>query len=221
MSLRAIETVYHGYRFRSRLEARWAVFFDTLGIKYEYEKEGYELGDAGWYLPDFWLPEQRCWVEIKGDEPTQQEIEKAQALAKLRVHDWEQLGPVYIFSGQIVVPSDHVAVPVAHGCWGNDNAKLSRDLPRHCWQLCPVCRTFTIWSQYGHLGPTNNWQCITCDCGDERDKWLQLGAWAGYEWSKGDWVTRTPIDVTRAPQLIDAYIAAQQARFEHGETPST
>lgn len=25
-----IETEYKGYRFRSRLEARWAVFFDTL-----------------------------------------------------------------------------------------------------------------------------------------------------------------------------------------------
>jgi len=37
------------------LEARWAVFFDALGIKYEYEAEGYDLGGV-WYLPDFWLP---------------------------------------------------------------------------------------------------------------------------------------------------------------------
>ena len=39
--IKAIETIYNGYRFRSRLEARWAVFFDEIGIKYEYEKEGY------------------------------------------------------------------------------------------------------------------------------------------------------------------------------------
>ena len=26
--IKAIETYYKGYRFRSRLEARWAVFFD-------------------------------------------------------------------------------------------------------------------------------------------------------------------------------------------------
>ena len=63
--IRPIETEYRGYRFRSRLEARWAVFFDTLGIPYEYEPEGFELGDGIRYLPDFWLPEQRCWVEIK------------------------------------------------------------------------------------------------------------------------------------------------------------
>jgi hypothetical protein len=28
--IKAIETSYKGYRFRSRLEARWAVFFDAL-----------------------------------------------------------------------------------------------------------------------------------------------------------------------------------------------
>jgi hypothetical protein len=41
--IKAIETQYKGYRFRSRLEARWAVFFDALDIKWEYEKEGYAL----------------------------------------------------------------------------------------------------------------------------------------------------------------------------------
>jgi hypothetical protein len=68
-----IETVYKGYRFRSRLEARWAVFLDKLGIPYQYEKEGFEL-DGEWYLPDFWLPLPEAderhtgsgyWLEIK------------------------------------------------------------------------------------------------------------------------------------------------------------
>lgn len=67
-SIKAIETKYKGYRFRSRLEARWAVFFDALGLRWEYEKEGFDLGKAGWYLPDFWLPELNCWVEIKPRE---------------------------------------------------------------------------------------------------------------------------------------------------------
>ena len=80
--LKAIETVYNGYRFRSRTEARWAVFFDTLDIVYEYEKEGYNLGEAGWYLPDFWLPKQQCWIEVKGDTPTEEERNKAKALAR-------------------------------------------------------------------------------------------------------------------------------------------
>jgi hypothetical protein len=33
--IKTIETIYNGYRFRSRLEARWAVFFDAMGIKYD------------------------------------------------------------------------------------------------------------------------------------------------------------------------------------------
>ncbi len=65
MTIKAIETRYKGYRFRSRLEARWAVFFDALGVPYEYEKQGFDLGEVGWYLPDFWLPREKEWVEIK------------------------------------------------------------------------------------------------------------------------------------------------------------
>ncbi len=64
--MQAIETRYKGYRFRSRLEARWAVFFDTLGIKYQYEPEGFMLPDGTRYLPDFYLPESGTWVEVKG-----------------------------------------------------------------------------------------------------------------------------------------------------------
>ncbi len=58
------ETRYKNCRFRSRLEARWAVFFDALGIQWEYEKEGYDL-PCGAYLPDFWLPQINTWVEVK------------------------------------------------------------------------------------------------------------------------------------------------------------
>lgn len=71
--IKPIETVYRGYRFRSRLEARWAVFFDNASIPFEYEKEGFDVRGT-WYLPDFWLPEQRCWVEIKGEMPSEEYI---------------------------------------------------------------------------------------------------------------------------------------------------
>ena len=64
MTIKAIETEYNGYRFRSRLEARWAVFFDSAGIRYEYEPEGFELS-FGRYLPDFYLPDYQVYVEIK------------------------------------------------------------------------------------------------------------------------------------------------------------
>jgi hypothetical protein len=75
--MKPIETVYNGYRFRSRLEARWAVFFDAVGLKYRYEPEGYELSDGTKYLPDFEIygvvgrgrgyePEKPLYVEVKG-----------------------------------------------------------------------------------------------------------------------------------------------------------
>lgn len=53
--IRAIETTYNGVKFRSRLEARWARFFDNLRTKWIYEHEGYQIED-GYYLPDFFLP---------------------------------------------------------------------------------------------------------------------------------------------------------------------
>lgn len=64
--IKAIETSYKGYRFRSRLEARWAVFFENAGITWDYETEGFDLGGSlGWYLPDFYLPLLKVWIEIK------------------------------------------------------------------------------------------------------------------------------------------------------------
>ena len=63
--LKPIETFYRGYRFRSRLEARWAIFFDELNIAYEYEPEGYTYQSGECYLPDFYLPKFKCFFEIK------------------------------------------------------------------------------------------------------------------------------------------------------------
>jgi hypothetical protein len=83
MTIKPIETHYKGYRFRSRLEARWAVFFDALGIKWEYEPEGYDLGEAGWYLPDFWLPQVDMWAEVKPKSLTPDELTKCVVIAGL------------------------------------------------------------------------------------------------------------------------------------------
>ena len=63
--MKPIETIYNGYRFRSRLEARWAVFFDAMGIKYEYEPEGFVLSNGIKYLPDFFLPTLNVYLEVK------------------------------------------------------------------------------------------------------------------------------------------------------------
>lgn len=79
--LRVLPTNYGGFTFRSRTEARWAVFFDELDIKWDYEREGFEV-DGRRYLPDFWLPDLERWLEVKGVAPTEDEHHKAQWLAE-------------------------------------------------------------------------------------------------------------------------------------------
>lgn len=71
----ALPAQYAGVTFRSRLEARWAFYFDLIGVEWKYEPEGYAL-KAGNYCPDF-----QCWdwfVEVK---PT--EFDKKAHAAKL------------------------------------------------------------------------------------------------------------------------------------------
>lgn len=77
---KAIETRYHNVLFRSRLEARWAVYFDSLKVSWQYEREGFETPD-GRYLPDFWLPQVSMWAEAKPEWPDQHAINKMQQVA--------------------------------------------------------------------------------------------------------------------------------------------
>lgn len=78
--IKAIETRAYGCRFRSRLEARYAVFFTHAGFRWEYEPEGVEL-DAGRYLPDFRVTRDQVtvWLEVKSpagpeDDPRWSEL---------------------------------------------------------------------------------------------------------------------------------------------------
>jgi hypothetical protein len=66
MKVQNLETTYRGQKFRSRLEARFAIFFDALNCEWQYEPEGFQL-PSGNYLPDFYLPkvEGGTWIEVK------------------------------------------------------------------------------------------------------------------------------------------------------------
>lgn len=72
-AIKAIETFYDGYRFRSRLEARWAVFFNMAKISYQYEPEAFRTAqiydqNSSAYLPDFYLPKWDIYAEVKGTD---------------------------------------------------------------------------------------------------------------------------------------------------------
>ena len=84
---RAIPTLYKSTLYRSRCEAKWAVFFDALGWKHVYEPEGFDLGPLGYYLPDFWIDHVMSsmddywkgwgfWFEIKGTDASEEEYQK-------------------------------------------------------------------------------------------------------------------------------------------------
>lgn len=63
MTIKPIETLYRGHYFRSKTEARFAVFLDCLGVKWDYEPQGFDLGNGLKYLPDFKIYNVEIWDE--------------------------------------------------------------------------------------------------------------------------------------------------------------
>lgn len=84
--IKAIPTTYKSFKFASRLEARYALWLDIMGVPWEYEREAFDL-DGLTYFPDFWLPLHKAWLEIKGeiisDEIGLKVIDKCARLATL------------------------------------------------------------------------------------------------------------------------------------------
>lgn len=127
-----LPTFYKGITFRARGEARWAVFMDTLGVKWQYEVNGYQFADGTRYLPDFWLPDLKCWIEIKGEAPTDEEELKARQLAELTK------SRVYIFFGVIALPDGDTA-PAAHAIFPDGGWDSS-----YMWCECEQCGTVGV-----------------------------------------------------------------------------
>ncbi|MCE0946784.1 MULTISPECIES: hypothetical protein, partial [Pseudomonas] len=73
--------IYHhnGYRLRSYTELLWARVLEAAEIFYLYEPDLVRV-DEGYYLPDFWLPNVGIYLEVKGKNPTEEEIQKADAV---------------------------------------------------------------------------------------------------------------------------------------------
>jgi hypothetical protein len=125
--LRAIETEYRGFRFRSRTEARYAVFFDAAGIDWQYEVEGFHLNGAR-YLPDFCLPELKTYVEVK---PTKEAAEQAAALL-LALKDASGCDVMFGIGSPAAEPPGNF-----FWCWRRDDG--SPALYRANPAQCPFC----------------------------------------------------------------------------------
>jgi hypothetical protein len=193
---RPLDTIYNGYRFRSRLEARWAVFFDEVGIRYEYEPQGYELPpivtnkpptqydtETLWYLPDFYIPELDLIIEIKGPELSPVDRVKVERMT--------------FYSNSCVALLRHIPNPAKLAEDVDFTEIYNKDVAGECdgdqpywFCVCPEC---------GKVGFEFEGQSqrISCGCQDQTTK------------------NRTYDD----DHLLKAYAKARQARFEHGDRP--
>lgn len=200
---KAIQTKYKGYKFRSRLEARWAVFFDSMMIDWEYEPEGFDLGDSGYYLPDFYLPKKDEWIEVKSKELNQSEREKAFALSS-------QTDSVVICLNNIPDPDEEVIIL---SCYlGAESAAMSKFyepdsliefyLENACGNVEDLSKSKTLLKD-----------ALAWDCEYYKSKYKK----PHHRNFENGMILEThyypDFDCSRS------LIKARSARFEHGETP--
>lgn len=141
--IKAVPKWYKDTHFRSTLEADWAAMFDTLGWFWEYEPEAVELPDGTRYRPDFRLPAQKVWCEVKG--PHNERLEKAVALQDALHYDEFEWG------------NDLVVILRPPG--GGEYAQWegTRDSQEFVIVLCPECEHYCFmdfagtWSCRHHL----------------------------------------------------------------------
>jgi len=143
--------MYRGQQFRSRVEARWAAFFDEIGWKWAYEPL-----DLEGYIPDFVLPFERpLLVEVKADV-----VADADELwthdAKIEGSGWEGealiVGAAPIFTDGGVTMGRLAERPGGEWEWGE--AAMFR---------CNACGEVSI-----HHG-SGSWHCRAGGCYDGRD----------------------------------------------------
>ena len=149
--IQPIPTTYRGTNFRSRLEARWAVFMDTAGVEWVYEPKLYDLGNGTRYLPDFWVPGLKAHIEVKPPHVPREAWEKTWLLSSLT-----QL-PVYVLHGcddEVVFQSSPFAEQ-ATAVFPNFQDE------HYMWCSCPHCGRVDM--QFGGRADR-----ISCSCPKSR-----------------------------------------------------
>jgi hypothetical protein len=74
----AIKIFYNGVNYKSKLEGKWAAYFNYLGVGFGYEVEDGFPTTAGIYCPDFFIYKTGWFIEVKAspDLLTEREKEK-------------------------------------------------------------------------------------------------------------------------------------------------
>ncbi len=135
MTIKPIETRYAGCRFRSRLEARWALFFDRADIGWQYEPQGFNI-DGRSYLPDFRLTSCGTWVEVKGQLSAADRAFLERAATQLPVDNGPgERGPGLIIVGEIPPIPTAGASGIPDFTWGDWGFGNYHKNGRPWWQL--------------------------------------------------------------------------------------
>lgn len=152
--IRVIETVYEGFKFRSRAEARWAVFLRALNVPFQYEAEGFDC-DGTWYLPDFWVPTWQAFIEIKNNPTNMRDgFDLCDRLARLSNKT------VLLING---IPPDYTMI-----AWDTDGEYAPARFSQ-----CRKCRAIYV-EEYGG---DNAYALQRCDLScTNSDKWPAPGA---------------------------------------------
>lgn len=163
-----IPTVYEGVRFRSRLEARWAAFFDLVGWEWEYEPF-----DLEGYIPDFLLPftQAPMLVEIKPDF-THKSL--TTSIEKMDATSWG--GEALLLGSRFI--TDRVGFAPTLGV----SPGLFRERSSSGWNwqpavfgVCSGCHRLTVVPTYGV------WRCRRCghlDGDHTVEAWCERPKWA-------------------------------------------
>jgi len=197
----AIQTTYRGYKFRSRTEARWAVFFEALGYCWEYEAEGYVLEDGTHYLPDFFIQTPQgedFYIEVKGSNVT-------------RDPKWDLFMQDMSKISEIKERSSLVSgTPYSYFLDREDYYKK---------YICPRCgRFFCAGEINSQRNGSSNIYCFSCDMETPSggDNPLQDDGFVPYIPRKGT----IEFDINNWHRKIGAALnKSRAARFEHGESP--
>lgn len=96
MRLRAVRTAYGPRFYRSKTEARWAAFFDSIGVRFQYEPTKFNLGYCR-YVPDFYLPDLGTWIEVKAENYGDAQLRKVRLVAE-QTHERAFLFGAYDFA---------------------------------------------------------------------------------------------------------------------------
>lgn len=213
--IKAIETRYAGCRFRSRLEARWAVFFDQLEIEWQYEPQGFESPSGNRYLPDFYLPKLRNGIHRGLNLPNGIYAEVKGATSAVTAYQRETLAELIDYGGPLargvllLGPVPRVDTPttgVAHTLLCNrkgvDGTLIEFNAHAGRWPLDGIRESGLSWWEWGDVASSPDLPVCT--------QWEAHPYCVQYTDGRGYYPMR--------PEVAAAYTAARSARFEHGES---